>query len=120
MNTDVAERQLAQWAGEYAHIYDPEFTLPEPFVRFAGNQLAKLIESLKPPETADEWNVVRANVNGSLTRVKIGKLDKQKGRIFYDYAEPGHIGMGIMNVSDVHPDDHRKLAVILDRIEGGG
>lgn len=118
MNIAAAEQQLAQWAGEYKHIYDPQFALPEPFMKFAGNQLAKLIDGLTPADKRNDWDVVRAMVNGSLTRIKVGRFDRLKGKLMYDFAEPGHLGMGMLNVSDVHDDDRKKLAEILDRIEG--
>lgn len=118
MNTEAAERQLTQWAGEYRHISDPEFSLPEPFLRFCGLRLAQLIHDITPPENRDDWNVVQANVNGQSKRVRIGRLNRAVGKLMYDFADPGSVGMGMMNVEDVHPDYRQKLATILDRIEG--
>lgn len=118
MNTAAAEQQLTQWAGEFAHISQPGFTLPEAFLRFAGLRLAQLIAELTPPEKRDDWNVVRAMVNGNWTLIKIGRFNRTAGRLMFDFAEPGHLGMGMITVDDVDPEYRKKLATILDRIEG--
>jgi hypothetical protein len=66
----------------------------------------------------EEWNVVRAQI-GAMGIYRKVRIDGRRGKTgWLDYTSTDSSGFGIIPIAYVHPEDNRKLADILDRLEG--
>ena len=110
MDATLLESRLEEWLREFETIGGSRAKLP-------GFLSRRIVES-GLTNVREDPNVVRITVGGILRKRRITGWDQRISRLQYEETEPGYLGMGLCRPHDVHPEDHEKLAQILDQLEG--
>lgn len=109
MDAALLESRLSEWCNEFRTIGGA----PERLPKF----LAQRIVDSGLTTVRDDPNVVQVNINGKYEKMRITGWNKAIMRLQYE-ALDSRMGLGLCQTQAVHPEDHGKLADIMDRLEG--
>ena len=109
MDAAILESKLSEWCQEFRTIGGE----PERLPKF----LAQRIVDSGLTTVQDDPNVVQVLIGDGYKKMRITGWNRPIMRLQYE-ALDGRLGFGLCQTSAVHPDDHGKLAEIMDRLEG--